>query len=198
MGEPADGRRPESISGPSSPPPRGEASQLHTTYVLLSAACRGNAHARTLLEARLVRSAQLTHLVVLSDRLRKIIDGERDPDALSRNLSDVDRIIVTGALEALDDTSGREPMPVLEPLMEGIVAAARYGRDRTGRSPDHHLMLWTFAELDEMGAQDDDAALFDAQVRRLFAGDDQLDWNGLGDTFTAVLWVILDRLAQPT
>lgn len=155
-----------------------------TTLALLLAATAGNPRARTHLDHDLDQRAQQRDWAQLSQRLAATRDGQRDPATLTAGLDPIDTAIVTRALNACNGTVDLDPTPSwMQPLTAAI------------RDHDPEADEAINAGIDQLAALDGWAALA-TQLRRIAAGNTDIDWDDLDRTDTAILATILTQLDQ--
>ncbi|MEU0557437.1 CHAT domain-containing protein [Dactylosporangium sp. NPDC006015] len=169
----------------------------------LVAAVHGDQDAAAALDELLTRTAANRDWAVLAAVLRRILNGDRDPDTLLTGLDPIDTAIVTRALDAVtgritlqppqpaetpnNDPTIQEPWPA---IIAAVVAAA---------NGDHTAAADLDPVLDDLASREEWAALA-AALRHIIAGqrDPNTLQTGLDPTDTAITTAVLTRLTNPT
>jgi tetratricopeptide (TPR) repeat protein len=173
------------------------------TLAALVAAVHGDQDAAAAVDKTLTRAAGSQDWADLAAALRRILDGDRDPDTLLTGLDPIDTAILTRALDAVTgrltlqppqpaetpnpDPATREPWPA---LIAAVVAAA---------NGDHTAAAGINPIVDDLAGRDEWAALA-AALRHIIAGqrDPHTLQTGLDPTDTAITTAVLTQLTNPT
>ncbi|MEU0557438.1 hypothetical protein [Dactylosporangium sp. NPDC006015] len=170
---------------------------------VLVAAVHGDQAAAAALAELLTEAAGSQDWADLAAVLRRILNGDRDPDTLLAGLDPIDTAIVTRALDVVTgritlqplqpaetpnpDPATREPWPA---IIAAVVAAANGNTTAaTNINP----------VLDNLASRDEWAALA-AALRHIIAGqrDPNTLQTGLDPTDTAITTAVLTQLTNPT
>ncbi|MDG6105003.1 AAA family ATPase [Dactylosporangium aurantiacum] len=170
------------------------------TLAVLVAAVRGDQDAARALDEVLTEIAGSQDWADLAAVLRRILDGDRDPDTLLTGLDPIDTAIVTRALDAVTGriTLQPGPTPNTDPATQepwpAIIAAVAAAADG-----DHAAAADVNPLLDDLAGRDEWAALA-AILRRIIAGERDPDalQAGLDPTDTAIAAAVLAQLANLT
>lgn len=120
----------------------------------LAAAARGDHQAATTVAELLDQLADTKHWQALAQVLRRILDGEREPDALMDKLDPIDTAIVRALLDRLITNSPQEPTTMDSPAIEALsdrqaIRVLALVADHSGATPDTDQLRELDARLRE-------------------------------------------------
>ncbi|MEU0557444.1 hypothetical protein [Dactylosporangium sp. NPDC006015] len=174
--------------------------QWEPALAALVAAVHGDQDAATALDKTLTDAAASQDWADLTAALRRILNGDRDPDTLLTGLDPIDTAIVTRALDAvtgritLHPAETPNPDPATREPWRAIIAAvvgAAHG--------DHTAAATIDPVLDDLASREEWAALA-AALRHIIAGqrDPNTLQTDLDATDTAITTAVLTQLTNPT